>query len=84
MGILSSDDRYTVGTNYSKYANQGNKILVGTYKYALERVHGFDYVPENLRSLSFIQAARHLNKVENTEVISNGSKLDGKTCGMIY
>lgn len=62
---LSSDDRYIIGTNYSKYANLDDKIHVGTYKYALERVHGFDYVPENLRSLSFVEAAKHLKNVHH-------------------
>lgn len=57
---LSSDDRYFIGISYSKYANQGNEKHIITFKRALERVHGFDYVPENLRSLSFIQAAKHV------------------------
>ena len=60
---LSSDDRYSVGINFSKYVNQGDIIHVNTYKYALEKVHGFDYVPENLRSISFIQAAKKLKYV---------------------
>ncbi len=60
---LSSDDRYFIGITYSKYANQGNKIYIMTFKRALEKVHGFDYVPENLRSLSFIQAAKHVKNV---------------------
>lgn len=60
---LSSDDRYFIGITYSKYANQGNQTYILTFKRALERVHGFDYVPENLRSLSFIQAAKHVKSV---------------------
>lgn len=60
---LSSDDRYFIGITYSKYANQGNQTYILTFKRALERVHGFDYVPENLRSLSFIQAAKHIKSV---------------------
>ncbi len=60
---LSSDDRYFIGITYSKYANQGNQTHILTFKRALERVHGFDYVPENLRSLSFIQAAKHIKSV---------------------
>ncbi len=60
---LSSDDRYFIGMTYSKYVNQGNKVYILTFKRALERVHGFDYVPENLRSLSFIQAAKHIKSV---------------------
>ena len=62
---LSSDDRYSIGTNYSIYANNGDTDKVATYKYALEKVHGFDYVPENLRSLAFVNAARNLKCVHN-------------------
>ena len=62
---LSSDDRYFVGITYSKYANKGNKIYIQIFKNALERVHGFDYVPENLRSLSFIQAAKYIKSVHH-------------------
>ena len=53
---LSSDDRYFIGITYSKYANKGNQTHILTFKRALERVHGFDYVPENL----------HLFKRQNT------------------
>lgn len=60
---LSSDDRYFIGMTYSKYANKGDSHRILTFKTALERVHGFDYVPENLRSLSFIQAAKNIKKV---------------------
>ena len=60
---LSSDDRYYIGITYSKYANRGDQTHIITFKRALERVHGFDYVPENLRSLSFIQAAKHVKSV---------------------
>ena len=48
---------------YSKYANAGDEKNIYTFKKALERVHGFDYVPENLRSLSFIQAAKEIKQV---------------------
>ena len=60
---LSSDDRYYIGITYSRYANRGDQTHIITFKRALERVHGFDYVPENLRSLSFIQAAKHVKSV---------------------
>ncbi len=63
---LSSDDRYFIGTTYSKYANQGKKTYILTYKRALERVHGFDYVPESLRSLSFIQEAKNIKQVHHS------------------
>lgn len=60
---LSSDDRYFIGLTYSKYANKGEGKYILAFKKALEKVHGFDYVPENLRSLSFIQAAKHIKSV---------------------
>ncbi len=60
---LTSDDRYFVGVTYSKYANKGELKYIITFKQALEKVHGFDYVPENLRSLSFIRAAKNIKKV---------------------
>ena len=60
---LTSDDRYFVGVTYSKYANKGELKYIVTFKQALEKVHGFDYVPENLRSLSFIRAAKNIKKV---------------------
>lgn len=60
---LSSDDRYFVGTSYSKYVSRGELKYISTFKNALERVHGYDYVPENLRSISFIQAAKNIKKV---------------------
>jgi hypothetical protein len=60
---LSSDDKYFVGTTYSKYVNSGKEKQMLTFKSALQRVHGFDYVPENLRSISFIQAAKNIKRV---------------------
>lgn len=60
---LASDDKYFVGTTYSKYVNRGEAKYIYTFKKALEKVHGYDYVPENLRSISFIQAAKNIKKV---------------------
>lgn len=62
---LTSDDRYFVGVTYSKYANKGELKYIITFKQALEKVHGFDYVPENLRSLSFIQAAKNIKRIHH-------------------
>ena len=60
---LTSDDKYFIGTTYSKYVNRGEKKYIYTFKNALEKVHGYDYVPENLRSISFIQAAKNIKRV---------------------
>lgn len=62
---LSSDDKYFVGTTYSQYVSSGKENLILTFKSALQRVHGFDYVPENLRSISFIQAAKNIKRVHH-------------------
>ena len=62
---LSSDDKYFVGTTYSQYVNSGKENQMLTFKSALQRVHGFDYVPENLRSISFIQAAKNIKRVHH-------------------
>lgn len=60
---LSSEDRYFIGTTYSKYANRGEEKYIITFKKALGRVHGFDYVPENLRSSSFIKVAKEIKAI---------------------
>lgn len=62
---LSSDDKYFIGTTYSKYVSRGEAKYIYTFKNALEKVHGYDYVPENLRSISFIQAAKNIKKVHH-------------------
>ena len=62
---LSSDDKYFIGITYSKYANIGDSKYIVPFKQALKKVHGFDYVPENLRSLSFIKAAKNIKKVHH-------------------
>ncbi|WP_099192380.1 hypothetical protein [Tepidibacter mesophilus] len=40
--------------------NDGNKKYVSVLRTLLTKVKGFDYVPENLRSLTFIEAAQKL------------------------
>ena len=62
---LSSDDKYFIGTTYSQYVSAGKENLILTFKSALQRVHGFDYVPENLRSISFVQAAKNIKRVHH-------------------
>ena len=60
---LSSDDKYFVGITYSKYVNKGAKEYIVPIKNALIKVGGFDYVPENLRSLSFVSVAKKVKSV---------------------
>lgn len=62
---LSSDDKYFIGITYSQYVSAGKENQILTFKSALQRVHGFDYVPENLRSISFVQAAKNIKRVHH-------------------
>jgi hypothetical protein len=62
-GDLLSDDRYPLGISYSEAVNQGDRKLVTALKNILMKVNGFDYVPENLRSLSFIEYAKKLIEI---------------------
>lgn len=60
---LASDDKYFLGLTFSKYKNNGNEKLILSFTRALMSVGGFDYVPENLRSLSFIETAKELKNI---------------------
>lgn len=57
---LLSDDRYPIGFAYSEAVSAGDVFQVRALKTVLLKVQGFDYVPENLRSLSFIEVAKKL------------------------
>lgn len=57
---LVSEDRYQLGFAYSEAVSKGNKMLSSGFKATLLKVKGFDYVPENLRSTTFIMAANSL------------------------
>lgn len=61
-GGLTSDDRYFIGLSFGKCKNAGDKKQVVAYSRALMQVNGFDYVPENLRSLTFISMAKEIKK----------------------
>lgn len=62
-GDLLSDDRYPVGFAYAEATNAGDMALVRALKSVLLKVKGFDYVPESLRSNTFVDAANHLLEV---------------------
>ncbi|PIE95579.1 hypothetical protein CO726_09765 [Bacillus fungorum] len=62
-GDLLTDDRYPIGFAYAEVTNAGNLQLVRALKSVLLKVKGFDYVPESLRSNTFIEAANHLLEV---------------------
>lgn len=57
---LSSDDRWAVGRSYAQANSDGDLNLSRSLKSLLIKIKGFDYVPENLRSNSYIKAAKDL------------------------
>ncbi len=57
---LTSEDKWIVGRAYAQSMNDGDSKLVIALKSVLLKVKGFDYVPENLRSNSYIAAAKAL------------------------
>lgn len=60
---LSDDDKWTIGNAYRNVASVGNEKATTGLRQALKKVRGFDFVPENLRSETFIEAARNLLEV---------------------
>ncbi|MCZ8495574.1 hypothetical protein [Priestia megaterium] len=57
---LLSEDKWPVGFAYAEAVNVGKRDLVKAMKSVLLKVKGFDYVPENLRSTSFVEMANKL------------------------
>src|SRR5260370_9805064 len=62
-------DRQQVGSVYAEVMNEGKKTAASGMKKLLLRVHGFDFVPEDLRSRSFITAAHKV--IEAHEGMNN-------------
>ncbi len=60
---LTSEDKFTIGSAYRDVVSEGKKRLSGYLKSVLSKVKGFDYVPETLRSETFIEAAHELKTV---------------------
>lgn len=59
---LRDTERWQVGQTYADAYANGKSIAVSGLKSALLKVHGFDFVPENLRSETFIKAAEAVLK----------------------
>ena len=57
---LRSEEKYYIGLNYAKYSNNSNEKFKDVLKAVLMKVKGFDYVPENLKSLTFIESSKKL------------------------
>ena len=54
---LRDSERWQVGHSYAEAYSDGKTTVVSGLKSALLKVRGFDYVPENLRSDTFVKAA---------------------------
>lgn len=59
-GKLGENDKWNIGTAYRDVTAAGNSIAASGLKNALLKVNGFDYVPENLRSSTFIKTAKQV------------------------
>jgi len=59
---LREPEKWQIGQAYAEEFNEGNKEIVRALRNVLLKVSGFDYVPENLRSSSFIKVAQAVLK----------------------
>ncbi|WP_313061066.1 hypothetical protein [Agrobacterium cavarae] len=57
---LKDSERWQLGQSYAEAYSDGKTTVVGGLKSALLKVRGFDYVPENLRSDTFVKAAESI------------------------
>lgn len=62
---LRESEKWQVGHAYAEAFSDGKTTSVGGLKSALLKVKGFDYVPENLRSDTFIKAAEAIFKAHD-------------------
>lgn len=54
---LNDKEKWHIGRTYAELYSEGKKTSVSGLKRALMKVQGFDFVPENLRSDTFVKAA---------------------------
>ena len=57
---LKTEERRLIADTYTDYEVENNKEKAQVLKDVLSKIHGFDYVKENVRSRTFIAAAKHL------------------------
>lgn len=62
---ISVEDRWLVGTAYTDAVNTNDSRKISVLKNLLLKLKGFDYVPENVRSNTFIDAAKNIIAVHN-------------------
>lgn len=60
---LGVEDKWKIGNAYKDAVADGNEKVAGSLRAILAKVKGFDFVPENLRSVTFIKAAQKLLNV---------------------
>lgn len=60
---LRDSEKWSVGQSYAEAVNEANTPTVLALKKALTSVHGFDFVPESLRSQTFSAAAANVINV---------------------
>lgn len=59
---IRQPDKWQIGRCYAELFTEGKSTAVHGLKQVLLKVRGFDYVPEDLRSTSFIKAATEIIK----------------------
>ena len=64
---LREAEKWQVGHTYAEAFASGKTTTVSGLKSALSKVHGFDYVPENLRSDTFLKAAEAILRAHDGE-----------------
>lgn len=62
---LLKPDRWLVGRTYAELHSDGQRTAANGVMQALLKVRGFDFVPEDLRSRTFIQAAKAVEEAHN-------------------
>lgn len=67
--VVRDVEKWLVGNAYSVAYSEGAQTASAGLKSALLKVKGFDYVPENVRSHTFIRAAEKI--IETHEAINN-------------
>ena len=66
---LHENEKWRIGTSYSSAYSSGAQVASAGLKSALLKVQGFDFVPENVRSHTFLKAAEKL--IEAHEAMNN-------------
>ncbi len=80
---IAEKDRWQIGNAYRDVTAAGNVNAAKGLKNALLKIQGFDYVPENLRSMTFKKAAKSVieahfalnNFYTEGPLVANSSKL---------